>query len=215
MQGVPFLMNLTSMALLLNLRNNPQTTIQNSFIYVDVTSMGRSNGGSVLITENDHGIYSYFRVSPAQVSSDYYFPYVVRDAGSIRNVRPINGTIVVTSGMNGCALEVCYSNGAYNFFHDADGRYMSNVTAPGTTVCRIEANAYWSDTFCVSPSAMRYAQPTIYFICVYKSGFWHVGAFGFRIKFNPTGEDQIHSCFSPIGGCYRGYFNDTIRLIQR
>lgn len=202
------------MPILQNLRNNPEATIRNSFIYVDVTSMGRSNGGAVLITENDHSIYSYFRVTPAQVSNDYYFPYVARNAGVIRNVRPINGTVVVTPGMNGCALEVCYSNGSYNFFHDADGKYMSTVRNPGTTVCRIEAKDYWKKEFYISYEAMKYAQPVICFICVYKSGFWHVGAFGFRFTFKPTEEDQISSCFPPEGGRYRGYFNDTIRLMQ-
>lgn len=203
------------MPLLSNLRNNPVATIQNSFIYVDTSPMGRNNGRHVLITETDHTIYSYFRIQPAIVSRDFYFPFLARNVGDIRNVRPINGTIVVTPGMNGCALEVCYSNGCYNFFHDADGKYMSTVRNPGTRVCRIEANAYWDSRYTISDNYLGYATPAVHFICVYKNGFWHVGAFGFRSKFNPTGEDEIHGAFPPACGRYVGYFNDTIHLIKR
>lgn len=203
------------MPILRALRVNPIATITNHDIYVDVKLMGTRPGGPIIITENDYTIYSYFMIQSAQNGTDYYYPFIPRNVGDIRNVNPIDGTVVVTAGMNGCALEVRHSNNGYHFYHDADGKYMSTVCNPGTRVCRIEASAYWDDRFMISYKAMQFAQPAICFICVYKNGLWHVGAFGFRFKFNPNGEDTINSCFVPKNGKYRGYFNDTICLIQR
>ena len=57
--------------------------------------------------------------------------------------------------------------------------------------------------------------PTIQFVCVYKAGFWHVGASGIYYTGNDFASKEIKGVFVPEGGKYRGYFNDTIHLIQR
>lgn len=202
------------MSILGELRANPEKVIKETNIYVDVKLMGSKSGGPIIINEKNKTSYSYFSIISAVNSYDYYFPFVSRNAGDIC-MMPIEGTIVVTAGMNGCALEVCHSSKGYHFYHDADGKYMSKVHNPGITVCRIEANSYWSNSYIKSYEALQYAQPVICFICVYRYGYWHVGAFGFNFKFNPIEEDIIKDCFEPKGGKYRGYFNDTIHLIQR
>lgn len=203
------------MSILGELRANPERTIKEKNIYVDVNNMGQSPGGPITIIEKDKTIYSYFSIISAVNSYDYYYPFVTRKAGVLDNVKPIEGTIVVTAGMNGCALEVRHSNNGYHFYHDADGKCMPQVHNSYTTVCRIEANSYWDDRFILSIKGLQYAQPIICFICVYRHGSWHVGAFGFRFKFNPSDDDSINSCFEPKGGKYRGYFNEITPLIQR
>jgi hypothetical protein len=82
---------------------------------------------------------------------DYFFPYV--SAGTLGLVNGVGccdvpqnapvGTLVVTGGMNGCALQVSSISGNYRFFHDANGTSLAgSAIDPGNHVCRVDYKSY-------------------------------------------------------------------------
>lgn len=192
---------------LMRLRTNPTQDALYKAFYVDVSGMaGAQIGGPVRIShEEQHGI-TVLKITPG--GSDYYFPYV-RGVGQV-TVGPVGripeGTIVVTGGMNGCALEVTVRNNQFVFYHDQNGVSMRGVWNAGRTVCRITEAAYWPTHFVMAQT--RY--PIVQFICVYRYGFWHVLGYGIYTN----GGNVPVAGFPPRDGIYRGYFNDNIRLMQ-
>ena len=198
---------------LTQLRTNPQTVLSSEHFFVDTRNLVQTPlGCTVQINEQlKNGVF-YWDIANHQ-STDFYFPYVQGNAGYVGIQTPIqDGTVVVTGGMNGCALEVCYLNDNYYFYHDANGSNMHKQRNVGTQVCRIEAGNYWNNN--IAGQSTFYI-PTIQFVCVYKAGFWHVGASGIYYTGNDFASKEIKGVFVPEGGKYRGYFNDTIHLIQR
>ena len=198
---------------LTQLRTNPQTVLSSEHFFVDTRNLVQTPlGCTVQINEQlKNGVF-YWDIANHH-STDFYFPYVQGNAGYVGIQTPIqDGTVVVTGGMNGCALEVCYLNDNYYFYHDAYGSNMHKQRNVGTQVCRIEAGNYWNNN--IAGQSTFYI-PTIQFVCVYKAGFWHVGASGIYYTGNDFASKEIKGVFVPEGGKYRGYFNDTIHLIQR
>ncbi len=114
---------------------------------------------------------------------------------------------MLTGGMNGCALETTLKGNNFVFYHDANGNSMGSVRNAGTAVCRITDNAYWPDP----QDLPGRPYPIVQFLCIYRSGFWHVVCFGLLTN----GGHVVNGGFEPKGGRYRGYFNENIRLMQR
>ena len=198
---------------LTQLRTNPQTVLSSEHFFVDTRNLVQTPlGCTVQINEQlKNGVV--YGDSANNHSTDFYFPYVQGNAGYVGIQTPVqDGTVVVTGGMNGCALEVCYLNDNYYFYHDANGSNMHKQRNVGTQVCRIEAGNYWNNN--IAGQSTFYI-PTIQFVCVYKAGFWHVGASGIYYTGNDFASKEIKGVFVAEGGKYRGYFNDTIHLIQR
>lgn len=91
----------------------------------------------LLVEKNDNG-------------TDWYYPYIQEGLNIINYARiPVGqppGTLVLTTGMNGCALQVNKENDEYIFIHDANGKTiekMKNVApVPGDTQLRIEYKDY-------------------------------------------------------------------------
>jgi len=131
---------------------------------------------------------------------------------------PPEGTIAITTGMNGCALEVVDKDGSYVFYHDRNGNSMNSVNVPGgvgTTVCRVTAESYWDDVWAANQMQMGRAVQ-YQFLCVFKRSFWHVGCF--RFGTDGSGVRVAHGGPGVGPGqdsAYVGYFNQTIRLIRR
>jgi hypothetical protein len=76
--------------------------------------------------------------------TDYAFPWVNRGVGEVRvpKLAP-DGTVVVTGGMNGCALVVTDDGDHYNFYHDADSCQLGTLkAAEGNEVCKIGTKTY-------------------------------------------------------------------------
>ncbi|WP_147426585.1 hypothetical protein [Trinickia fusca] len=194
---------------LMRLRMFPSETAGRNVFFVKNASIpGVPTGGRVNIATTLINGINELTINRSESGRDFYFPYV-HGVGNV-TVGPVNGiaegTIVVTGGMNGCALEVTVQNNQFVFHHDSNGRCMGRVRNAGATVCRIEANAYWR-----GDGAERYKYPLVQFICVYRHNWWHVLSFGIYTD----GGSTVKGGFDPIGGRYRGYFNENIRLMQR
>ena len=135
---------------LADLRISPMETMRNYAFHVDVmlSLPGRQlYGVPVFLTEStdEYTIHHLTTRMAAGNAQDYYYPYIGGDVGRVLVSQPTNGTIVVTIGMNGCALEVRYSAAGFTFYHDADGKQMNHkVHDGGVTRCRIEADDYWN-----------------------------------------------------------------------
>lgn len=197
-----------------NLRTMPRQALSNEHFQV-VNPYGIFEGGPVVITQRLHFIrwfhYLYrLEIRPSLLGRDHYVPYLHQAAKSVAVPHPRDGDIVVTDAMNGCALEVTFRDDGYIFYHDSNGNNMHRVTNAGTRVCRIEADAYYDERRMdelgrgVPPRT-----PVVQFVCVFKGGFWHVGCTGLLMLRN-----EVVGIFDPRGGKYRGYFNDTTRLLQ-
>ena len=136
---------------------------------------------------------------------DYYFPYI-QGAGSVeipkQNLK--NGALILTGGMNGCALDVRYKDNAYIFYHDQNARSLSNKVDIGRCVCRFEPKDYWPSEV---PMDNR-SYPIIQFICIYLKGEFHVHCYGILTN----GQTTPLRLFKPRGSVYRGKFNYIFKL---
>lgn len=140
------------MSKLASLRKNPETAINNGDFIVDIMGCALApnkvvprvqEGVNVKIVESDAGSNTTcLAISPG--GEDYYFPWVNRGVGHVTvpgNVK--EGTLVVTGGMNGCALQVNDYNGNLIFYHDADNQYLGTLHQPqGQQLIRIEPRLY-------------------------------------------------------------------------
>lgn len=151
---------------------------------------------------------------------DFYFPYDHRQ-GFIGFVRVYEkcekGTIVFTTGMNGCALDVRYdaAHHRFMFYHDKNGNNQYLIPGGMEQVCRIEAQDYWNtDRMLGISDAMNL--PMVQFICV-KSGEleWTLIASGILLS-----GDKVTGAFRPFhpsdsnGVCYRGTFSPGHPLFE-
>ncbi len=152
-------------------------------------------------------------------NTSYYFPYLGNGNAGMVNVHLsecYDGAIAITDPMNGCALEVRYNKATLNyvFYHDTNGISMPPLIRESEKiVCRIESSAYW-DCHEIENIIKRkhivMPYPSVQFICVYKSGLWHVGCSG-SIS---SGQNGVQEIFTPRGGKYRGCFDCMRPLIQ-
>lgn len=156
---------------------------------------------------------------PFPFLNDYFFNYYqfgqINQPAYIPRRLLTNGTTAITPLMNGCALEVRYDirNDTYLFYHDNNGRQLSNVSSYEKVVCRITANNYYND-YWINDYMNQATEKNVYFciqfICVYFSGSWYVGTTGIVLGLNnkPVG------IFPPKNRKYKGYFNRDEELIQ-
>ena len=145
---------------------------------------------------------------------DYYFPYGPVPAGVIVPAAPGNGTIAITTGMNGCALEVVVKNGDYVFYHDTNGNRMGQVRVAGgvgTLVCRIDDSNYWDNTW-ASHIVQQGLIPQYQFVCVFRGNYWHVCCFRFATTRGLAPQIMRDGPGLGINGAYIGYFNQNVRL---
>lgn len=139
------------MTVLQQLRANPEAAIVNNDFFLDVRGATTTEdpehercriGGKVSITESDKNGITRLTLAPG--GTDYYFPWVNRGVGEV--TIPINqpdGTVVVTGGMNGCALQVNRDGASLIFYHDGDSKYLGRLKQPkGNELCRIEPDLY-------------------------------------------------------------------------
>lgn len=148
---------------------------------------------------------------------DYFFPYLHGNrVGEVSVENPRTGTIVLTGGMNGCAIEVhCLEEeNRYIFYHDDNGKSMRSASiVPGAVqVCRITSDAYWSERNipALASDDKHHTYPLIQFIMVYNMGVWNVGCAGILTN----GSTTAVGSFDVKGNKYRGFFNHRIHLIQ-
>ena len=120
----------------------------------------------------------------------YYFPYRSEGEGGVGECSvPIgapNGTIVVTGGMNGCALQVNRgTDNQLHFYHDANGKSLQKrQDVGGTVLCRVPYETYSPDDIGVKSAgeAMQAGRGNSFFvyylITIKVNGQWNVYASG-------------------------------------
>jgi len=138
--------------------------------------------------------YSVFKLQFTQEANgtDYYFPYTFGTDGGFGSVaipydEVQNGTIAITGGMNGCALEVRADNERrqYVFYHDTNGNNHNAIERiGGELICRIDADAYYGREVIDEADRLHNRYPyypinwVVLFICVYHKSYWMVVASG-------------------------------------
>lgn len=214
------------------LKADPQIAINNNHYYLEPSVYSSELGVNFLLTSNGN----IHRLSMLQAYTNYcegyYFPYKSIGLGEIGHIslpagRIFDGAIAITSGMNGCALEVRYekkeskemgivSEGIYHFYHDANGRQEKLMEKNATTVCRISNDTYWPPQKQINALMIKYkgSIPTVQFICIYRHGYWHVVCCGFFLGLRNGTSSEIVATFDPLGGKYRGRFNAGTHLIE-
>lgn len=160
---------------------------------------GQPIGTSVLITEERTSMAVLLSASATSLGRDYFFPYKGSTAGKVSVPHPSDGTIAITIGMTGCALEIRKTENDYVFYHDADGNALSRLHEVGKTIYRIESADYWTDEM---EEIAKENPCAVQFMCVYASGKWHIGCFGFELsrENNDRGHKTILQCLTPKSG---------------
>lgn len=174
------------------LRTNPEIEIRDGFYTLKSTPLVgeygrfRDIGFRGTITDmgfwhrlNSHGVYN-LKFNNDTAGHDFYFPYLNGRNGFghviVPEVNLVNGSIAITDGMNGCALEIFANKKerTYLFYHNQDGGNPINPGMDGyVRICRITSRAYlpndihrWMTEKGVNPFR---CSPSIQFLCVYNT----------------------------------------------
>ena len=114
------------------------------FVTSDVYQNTTLGGPCAVHCEPANG--AVYKLTAKQGQGDYFFPYVHVTSGGVGvcivPAGQAEGTIVMTGGMNGCALQVNRSGNDFYFYHDANGVSMAGKLTPGDVVCRVEYKDY-------------------------------------------------------------------------
>lgn len=114
------------------------------FVGSDVYTHTTLGGPCAIACDPANG--AVYKLTAKQGHGDYFFPYVHVTSGGVGVcIVPAgqpNGTMVMTGGMNGCALQVNRSGTDFYFYHDANGQSMVGKLTPGEVVCRVEYKSY-------------------------------------------------------------------------
>ncbi len=154
-QGKPVLE--AGMMALERLRDDPEAAIQRYDYMVDAQGFPleatdnahHEIGGRVrLIGTMENGV-TRITQNPQGGVEAFYFPWVNRGVGEVKVPLGMpDGTLVVTGGMNGCAIEVRKQDDQLIFYHDGDNQSLGEgkVVQPiGVRLCRIEPDQYMSE----------------------------------------------------------------------
>ena len=174
------------------LRSDPKAVI-NDYAFVVAGSAaydGRTDGGPCTISCAPIG-NNIYRLTPSQGSGpDFYFPYVSENLnGGVGQCRvpadAPDGTIVLTSAMNGCSLDIRRSGADLVFRHIANGMPVPDLPLKDPQLrCRIDARLYmiprWEQNVAASigsrstPGKSVGAMPMHYLISVKQARGWVV-----------------------------------------
>lgn len=128
------------------LRADPDTAMSKYrfIVSTEIYTAGTIGGRCLLRCEPVNG--DVYRLTAKQGHGDWFYPYINGPDGGVGVcVVPIGqpeGTLVVTGGMNGCALQVNRSGNNFYFYHDLNGRSLQGKLTPGEVVCRVEYKDY-------------------------------------------------------------------------
>lgn len=170
----------TGPATLARLRLSPDDVFRSDDFIVET---GPGTGGACLLTcETVAPAIHRLRVGAGQ--GDWMFPYVTTQQGGVGTCAvpagAPNGTIVVTGGMNGCALHVSQSNGMLHFFHDLNSRSMGGKLVPGELVSQVGYTQYAGSEGAGDGLVARYAasggaaMPIHYLLTIRVGTVWKV-----------------------------------------
>lgn len=94
-------------------------------------------------TDLSDGVFRLQSVPTEYSNSDYFYPWIQTGVGSVRVPKNVpDGTIVMTGGLNGCTLVVSQEGNHYNFYHDADSKYLTPAGIAGVEIARVRPADY-------------------------------------------------------------------------
>ncbi|MEM9460887.1 MAG: hypothetical protein AAGF11_42380 [Myxococcota bacterium] len=177
------------------LRISPETTMgQYLFVVRDECFCGSYRGGACGLRCTKIGDGSYALTTTPTVNhgpiNHYYFPYRSEGEGGVGECSvprgSANGTVVVTGGMNGCALQVNRGNdNQLRFYHDANGRSLRRRSdIGGAVLCRIPYGTYSPNDIGIQSAGEAMAKGrgkaffVYYLISIKVNGRWKVYASG-------------------------------------
>jgi hypothetical protein len=174
-------------------RGAPEATFNIYDFYVDgtdypVVKNGKeTKGGPCQLSAETSATVTKVKVR-AEPGRDYYFPWQPSGVGSVEvPTNAPDGTIVVTGGMNGCAMEVVQRDGTtLVFYHDADGCALRSSVPPvsGETLYRCDYRNYASNQVGYKTSdALKMTKSFLYqFVFVKSRAEWKVFVCGILLS---------------------------------
>lgn len=194
------------------LRTDPKTVCDKYGFIVKNTLFKEDSGGACkLKLRKLHG--NVYELEPLEGNGDWFFPYRPEVGYCSVPVGQPEGTIGLTGGMNGCALEVYKNNGNFDFYHDTNGCHLhKNNDPPGERVCHVPYRTYAGALSIGQNQAADLSQKhktSVYFqhtlICVRNGGRWKVYVTGVH-SYGVSGK---HSTFRPTISCLLTSFADA------
>ncbi|WP_141113187.1 hypothetical protein [Chromobacterium haemolyticum] len=141
--------------------------------------------------------------------TDYYFPYIPKSVGKCTAPSGApKGTIVMTGGMNGCALQVDRNGNDYIFMHDANG---AHATTNNNTICRVTEKDYYGPgrtfvNFGLSKmSDTRGVLDENMIICIKNDKGWGVYHCGILVKPDEKGKIIGYQGFNGFSSCITSF----------
>lgn len=144
----PFTNLVSGEAVLALLRKNPSDACRKYSFKVQLPQDPQTVGGRCTVRCEPLGKEVYkLIVTSVENGGDWYFPYVNTGGGVGECAVPIGqtpGTLALTGGMNGCALQVNRDAQNFYFYHDLNGTTLAqrSLAPPGERVCRVDSSRY-------------------------------------------------------------------------
>ncbi len=205
-------------ATLAQLRSDPDGMFARADFAVDTGSVpgGALGGPCRLDCEPLAARLFSLQVRPGQ--GDYVFPYAsMQDGGVGTCAVPIaapDGTIVVTGGMNGCALHVSRTATHLHFFHELNGRAMNGKLVPGAVVSQVMAPQYMGVDDQARTLVARYAasgtmaMPVYHLLTIRRGAVWKIFASAvMQRRASNTGASLGPQAFLPRASKLVGQFD--------
>lgn len=165
------------------LRTNPEAAFWSYGFIVDiplrsVVSPGRCNIKCTKVNDN------IYKLTLSNGGEDWYFPCVSGPGGGVGQcIIPVNQkdmVLALSTGMNGCALQVNKYMESFVFIHDYNSVSLMCTPYLGESVCRVQETdyagpLYLGEKFVSAPTDANYFRSFQYTpICVHHEGKWKV-----------------------------------------
>jgi len=211
----------SSHSVMANLRTNPDATLLNhgflveSSVYTTVTI----GGGCTPVCSHLSG--QVYKLAVGKGAGDWFYPYINATQGGVGvcivPVGQAEGTLALTGGMNGCALQVNKSGNDFYFYHDSNGESLKGKLTPGDVVCRVAYRDYAGPLEIGLNSAAKHtnASTKTYYshsiICVRLGGKWKVYVSGVLTGYTDGffGMSRSYSTFRPTVSPLIASFDDS------
>lgn len=197
---------------LLDLRTKPKAVCDEYGFIVKNTLFREDSGGQCKLKLKKLSGKVY-QLEPLEGQGDWFFPYRPEVGYCRVPVGQPEGTIGLTGGMNGCALDVYKEGGFFTFFHDTNGCHLHKRGSPaGEHVCHVPYKSYAGPLNIGQQQAAALSKEhktPVYFqhtlICVREDGRWKVYVTGVH-SFGVSGK---HTTFRPTVTCLITSFEDA------
>jgi hypothetical protein len=206
------------------LRSDPgETTKKYRFVVESDVYRSGATGGPCTIA-CDHLNDNIYRLRVTGITGgDFYYPYVTSGDSVGRCRVPVgqaDGTMVLTGGMNGCAIQVNrLDSNEFEFCHDKNSCSIGKLGAalPGRSVCSIGVSDYMGDTggaFQMQETGKLSNSVFVtlfehYIIAVRNGGRWHMVNNSILRSQALAGKSTVFLPYDPTAATVMKSFDDT------